>query len=150
MATSLVKVLIHVVFSTKHRRPFITETLRSELYPFMGGVVRRKGSAILVLGGMPDHVHLLLRLKSDSSLAELIRALKATSSKWVHEKPDGNPEFAWQMGYAGFSVSQSMVRAVTSYILNQEAHHARVGFEQELVETLKRHEVDFDPRDICD
>ena len=93
MAASLVKVLVHVVFSTKHRSPFIDSALSAELYPYMAGIVRQKGSTLLALGGMPDHVHALLRLKADLRLSDLVRALKAGSSKWVHEKPERIPEF---------------------------------------------------------
>ena len=150
MATSLVKVLVHVVFSTKHRAPLIDPTLRSDLYPYMAGIVRRKGATLLALGGMPDHVHVLLRLKADTALADLVRALKAGSSKWAHERPEAIPAFAWQTGYAGFSVSHSMERAVRSYILNQEEHHRRASFEEELVALLKRHEMDFKPDYLFD
>ena len=150
MATSLVKVLVHVVFSTKHRAPLIDSILRSDLYPYMAGIVRRKGGTLLALGGMPDHVHVLLRLKADTALADLIRALKAGSSKWVHERPEAIPSFAWQTGYAGFSVSHSMEQAVRSYILNQEEHHRRASFEEELVALLKRHEMDFKPNYLFD
>jgi len=145
MAASLVKVLVHVVFSTKHRSPFIDSALSAELYPYMAGIVRQKGSTLLALGGMPDHVHALLRLKADLRLSDLVRALKAGSSKWVHEKPDRIPEFGWQTGYAAFSVSQSVEAKVRSYILNQEGHHRRANFEQELVRLLKKHKIEFDP-----
>ena len=150
MATSLVKILVHLVFSTKHRVPLIDATLRSELYPYMIGIVRRKGGTVIALGGMPDHVHVLLRLKAETPLADLVRALKAGSSKWVHDRPEAIPTFAWQTGYAGFSVSQSMERAVKSYILNQEEHHRSARFDEELVTLLKRHEVDFKPEFLFD
>ncbi len=105
MAASLVKVLVHLVFSTKQRSPFIDAGLSAELYPYMAGIVRQKGATLLALGGMPDHVHALLRLKADLRLSDLVRALKAGSSKWVHERPERLPEFGWQTGYAAFSVS---------------------------------------------
>jgi REP element-mobilizing transposase RayT len=147
---SLVKVLIHVVFSTKKRAPFIDPALRLDLYPFMAAVVRRKGATLLALGGMPDHVHALIRLKADLSLARLVGALKSVSSKWVHEKPDPIPKFAWQEGYAAFSVSPSREAAVRSYILNQEAHHRRTDFKEELLALLVKHGVEFDPAYVFD
>src|SRR5512134_804262 len=97
---SLVKVLVHVVFSTRKRVAFIDPALSADLYPFMAGIVRRQGATLLALGGMPDHVHSLIRLKADLSLSDLVRAFKAVSSKWVHEKPNPIPDFAWQEGYA--------------------------------------------------
>jgi REP element-mobilizing transposase RayT len=116
----------------------------------MAGIVRQRGCDLIALGGMPDHVHLLLRLKADLKLADLVRAVKAVSSKWIHERPQSIPEFAWQAGYAAFSVSQSKEAAVKSYILNQEAHHRRASFEEELMEMLKRHQIDFDPTKLFD
>ena len=118
---SLVKVLVHIVFSTKKRVPFVDAALSADLYPYMAGIVRHKKATLLALGGMPDHVHALIRLKADLSLSDTVRALKAVSSKWVHEKPNPIPDFAWQEGYAAFSVSPSREAAVRRYILNQEA-----------------------------
>ena len=150
MAATFVKVLVHIVFSTKKRVPFIDSPLSGDLYPYMAGIIRHKGSTLLALGGMPDHVHALIRLKADRSLSDLVRALKAVSSKWVHEKPNPIPEFAWQTGYAAFSVSQSKEAAVKSYILHQEAHHRRSNFEDELIGLLKKHKIDYDPAYLFD
>ncbi len=143
MATSFVKVLVHVVFSTKQRTPFIDGALSTDLYPYMGGIIREKGATLLALGGMPDHVHALIRLKADLRLSDLVRAMKAGSSKWIHERPNPIPEFGWQTGYAAFSVSHSMEGSVRAYILNQETHHRRSTFEQELVTLLEKHEMEF-------
>jgi putative transposase len=137
MATSLVKVLVRLVFSTKKRAPFIDAALREDLYPYMAGIVRQKGGALHALGGMPDHVHALIRLK-------------AGSSKWLHERPHPVPEFAWQTGYAAFSVSQSREAAVRSYILRQEAHHKKTRYEDELIGLLRKHSIEFDPDTLFD
>jgi putative transposase len=150
MATSLVKVLVHVVFSTWKRTPFIDEALQADLYPYMAAILRQRGATLIALGGMPDHVHVLLRLKSDQKLADIVRSVKAISSKWIHERPESIPAFAWQEGYAAFSVSVSQETVVKSYILNQEAHHRRARFEEELPELLKRHQIDFDPTKLFD
>jgi putative transposase len=143
MASSLVKVLVHVVFSTRKRTPFIDARLSADLYPYMAGIVRQRGCTLIALGGMPDHVHILLRLKAALTLADLVREVKAVSSKWIHERPESIPEFAWQTGYAAFSVSQSREPAVRSYILNQEKHHRQASFEEELIEMLKKHQIEF-------
>ena len=143
---SLVKVLVHIVFSTQKRVPMIDPTLTADLYPYMAGIVRNKRATLLALGGMPDHVHALIRLKADLSLSDTVRALKAVSSKWLHEKRDPIPDFAWQEGYAAFSVSPSREPAVKSYILNQEAHHHRASFEEELLDLLEKHGVEYDPK----
>ena len=147
---SLVKVLVHIIFSTKKRVPMIEPALTADLYPYMAGIVRQKRATLLALGGMPDHVHALIRLKADLSLSDTVRALKAVSSKWLHEKPNPIPDFAWQEGYAAFSVSPSREAAVKSYILNQEAHHRRANFEEEIVELLEKHGVEYDPKYLFD
>ena len=150
MAATLVKVLVHIVFSTKKRFPFIEPALSTDLYPYMAGIVRHQRATLLALGGMPDHVHALIRLKADLSLSDMVRALKAVSSKWVHEKPNPLPEFAWQEGYFAASVSPSREASVRSYILNQEAHHRRTDFKDELLELLRKHGVEFDPKYLFD
>ena len=150
MAATLVKVLVHVVFSTKKRVPFVDAALSADLYPYMGGIVRHQRAALLALGGMPDHVHALIRLKADLSLSDMVRALKAVSSKWVHEKPNPIPDFAWQEGYFAASVSPSREAAVRSYIMNQEKHHRRVDFKEELLELLRKHGVEFDLKYLFD
>jgi putative transposase len=150
MASSLVKILIHLVFSTRERTPFIDATLSARLYPYMAGSLRGEEATLIALGGMPDHVHVLLRLKADRKLSYLVRDLKAGSSKWVREKSEPVPDFAWQTGYAAFSVSQSQEAKVKAYILNQEAHHRRTSFEEELLDLLERHQVEFDPAYLFD
>ena len=150
MAATFTRLLYHVVFSTKSRVPFIDPKVRTELYPLMEGIVRRHKGWLLALGGMPDHVHLLLRLKPDLAIADLVRHVKGGSSKWVHEQVGLCPEFAWQLGYAAFSVSESKEGAVRAYIAKQEAHHRRATFEEELVGLLRKHGIEFDPRYIFD
>jgi putative transposase len=150
MAGTFTRLLYHVVFSTKSRSRFIDARLRTELYPFMEGIIRRHEGWLLALNGMPDHVHLLLRLKPDLAVADLVRHVKGGSSRWVHEQDGLCPEFAWQSGYAAFSVSESREGTVRSYIARQEAHHRRTTFEAELVGLLRKHGIDFDPKYIFD
>ena len=145
MAGTFSRLLYHIVFSTKQRTLFIDKDLQSRLYPYLEGVVRHQGGWLLALNGMPDHVHLLVRIKTDVSVAEAVRVLKANSSKWVHGQPDLPGHFAWQSGYAAFSVSESQEGVVRAYILNQEEHHRKKTFEVEHVHLLKRHNIEFDP-----
>ena len=105
MGHTYLRLLYHVVFGTKRRAPSITADLESELYPYLEGIVHRRGGWLLALGGMPDHVHLLVRLKADIHVAEMVRLLKSNSSKWIHERPRPVREFAWQTGYAAPSRS---------------------------------------------
>jgi REP element-mobilizing transposase RayT len=150
MSSTLVKILVHIVFSTRQRAPSIDAGLKADLYPFMATVAHQKGATVMAIGGMPDHMHIFLRMKSSHKLCDLVQAVKAIPSKWVHERPESIPEFGWQTGYAAFSVSQSNEARVRNYILNQEAHHRRLTFETELIGLLEKHQVEYDPDHLFD
>jgi REP element-mobilizing transposase RayT len=146
MATTYINLLYHLVFSTKGRRPLIQPAICDELYAYMGGIVRAKGGVLLEIGGMPDHVHLVVKLPADLALAELLRVVKSNSSKWVNDRRGrGNP-FAWQTGYPAFTVSESQLLRLRRYVQDQEAHHGRQSFQEELVALLERHGIEYDPR----
>jgi REP element-mobilizing transposase RayT len=138
--------LYHLVFSTKERRPLITPDLRVELYPYIGGIIRNKRGILLEIGGMPDHVHLVARLRPDIAIAEMLCFIKANSSKWANERPDLITEFAWQKGYGAFTVSQSQLPAVRHYVQTQEDHHRKQTFQQEFIALLKKHGIEYDER----
>ncbi|MBX3379530.1 MAG: IS200/IS605 family transposase [Phycisphaeraceae bacterium] len=140
MPSSWTQVYFHIVFSTKAREPMIEEAAEDRLYAFMGGIVRDLRGVLIAAGGMPDHVHLLVRSAPDCSLAEIAREVKARSSKWIA------PEFAWQRGYGGFSVSKSAVDEVERYIRTQKEHHRNMSFKDEFLSMLQRHAVEFDPK----
>jgi putative transposase len=150
MAVTVTQILFHVVFSTKHRRPLISAQLREELYSFIADTNRRHGGQLVAIGGIPDHVHLLTRLKPYVPISSMVRFIKANSSRWLKERPDLVRDFAWQTGFAAFSVSESRSGAVRTYIRNQEDHHAQKTFEIELQTLLRRHNVPFDPDKILD
>jgi REP element-mobilizing transposase RayT len=140
----------HLVFSTKHRLAQITVDLAGRLYAYLGGILRSEGGCLLAAGGMPDHVHLLVRLSKQTSIAEALRLLKANSSKWIHETFPDRRDFAWQTGYGAFAVSFSSLASVQRYIAYQAQHHRTVTFQQELVEFLRRHRLEFDERYLWD
>jgi len=133
---------LHVVFSTKHRTPWIAQ----RLYPFMGGIVRKERGVLSAIGGVADHVHLLINWRTDETIANLMRNVKARSSRWVHDTYPDLRAFAWQEGYAVFSVSCSQVAKVERYIANQEEHHRKEGFKEELIRLLRSHEIEYDER----
>lgn len=149
MATTYTNLIYHLVFSTKRRMPLIAAELRDPLYSYIGGVVRDLRGALMAAGGMPDHVHLLVNLRAVPSVARHLQEIKGSSSRWVNEM---YPElgFAWQTGYGGFSVSESNVPEVMQYIANQEAHHQRMSFKEELIRLLERHGVEYDERYLLD
>jgi len=139
---------VHVVFSTKDRLPLMTMPIRDELFPYIGGIVRGLGGTIITVGGMPDHVHLVARLPTTVSVADVARIVKANSSKRMNEKFT-TMKFGWQRGYGAFSVSHSALPAVVNYVRDQERHHRGLSFEEELTILLTNHEIDFDRRHLA-
>lgn len=144
------RILLHVVFSTKERRPWMTPDLAERLFAYMGGIVRAERGVLCDIGGVPDHVHLYRRWRPDESVSNLMRTVKARSSKWVHETFPRLAAFAWQEGYSVFSVSQSQEAAVKKYIAGQAEHHKKEDFRSELLRMLRLHEVEFDERYVFD
>ena len=125
MPKTFTNLLIHAIFSTKGRTPSIDAELRPRLFAYMGGVVREIQGTPLIVNGAEDHAHLLFGLPATASVAEVMRVVKANSSKWVHEQWPARSDFAWQSGYGAFSVSQSNAEAVRRYIADQEEHHRK-------------------------
>ncbi len=146
MAHSFTSSLYHCVFSTKERAKLITLDLQERLWPYMGGIARDNGMKALAIGGIEDHVHLLLSLPSTLAIAKAIQLVKGNSSKWVHEAFPQLADFAWQEGYGAFSIGVSQIDATTIYIQNQVEHHRRKTFQEELLSFLKKHNIEYDPR----
>ena len=135
----------HVVFSTKDRTPTITTAWRERMHAYLGGVVRNVNGVPEAIGGIADHVHLLIGLRAIVCLADVVRDVKAVSSRWVHEEI-GERTFAWQEGYGAFTVSASQRDTVREYISRQEEHHYKRTFQEEYLELLKRSGTDYDER----
>jgi REP element-mobilizing transposase RayT len=150
MANTFTNLLYHVVFSTKQREPLIRDKWKSELYPYLGGIIRNERGTLLEAGGTADHVHLLLKLPASLAIADMLRLIKANSSKWINENEFSRGSFAWQTGYAAFSVSESQAPAVRRYILNQVEHHRGQSFQEEFVALLERHGIAYDPQRLWD
>lgn len=146
MGDSFTNLLFHVVFSTKDRIPLIQEDFREPLYEYIGGIIRGQRGTLLEIGGMPDHVHLLARFKASASVPTMVRFIKANSARWRNEQPNLPARFGWQVGYGAFSVSESQIPVIRTYIRNQEQHHARTGFREELVVLLRKNRIAFDER----
>jgi REP element-mobilizing transposase RayT len=149
MRNTYSKLNYHIIFSTKNRIPLIAETVRDELYGYIGGILRGNGGVLLVAGGMPDHVHLLAGWGTSISVAKMLQLIKANSSKWMNERPDvATGRFGWQEGYGAFTVSESQLAIVRKYILSQEEHHRKFSFREEFIELLKRHGIPYDSDDF--
>ena len=141
-------ILLHVIFSTKNRAAVITPDLRPRLCEYLGGVARNEFGRALAVGGTADHLHALISLNRDVSIAEAMRKWKSLSSGWVHKEFAEHRAFGWQPGYGAFSVSQSNADAVRAYIARQEEHHRRVTFEEEYRAFLDRHGLSYDPNHL--
>ena len=149
MPQSLTKVLIHIVFSTKNRRPLIQENFEHGLYAYISGIIDNQACKLLIGGGAADHIHLLVSLGRQVSISTLIGHIKRESSLWV--KANGGPsDFYWQEGYGAFSIGQSQVPAVTKYIATQKEHHAKHDFQDEFRSLLPRYQVEYDERYVWD
>lgn len=144
MGNTFTNLVYHVVFSTKYREPMIIPEIRDELYRYMGGIIKNEGGIALQIGGMPDHVHVLIKLKPVHALSEILRMVKGGSSKWFNEHYRLAKRFGWQRGFGAFTVSESQIPVVDRYIRTQETHHRNLLFKDEYIELLERHRVAFD------
>jgi REP element-mobilizing transposase RayT len=151
MSQSLAKIILHAVFSTKDRRPFLRDKpVREELHRYLGGILAGHDCQPLTIGGVEDHVHILTTLARTVPAAEMIKEAKRGSSLWLKTKGADYEDFAWQNGYGIFSIGFSQVGAVRNYIAGQEAHHQKISFQAEFREFLRRYEVEFDERYVWD
>jgi putative transposase len=149
MSQSLALVLVHIIFSTKNRIAFLrAPDLRSEVHAYLTATLRGLDCDALRVGGVEDHVHLLIGLSRKTSLAELVKSLKTSSTKIVKDKD--HRHFSWQSGYGAFSVSQSAKDSVVSYIASQEIHHRKMTFQEEFRAILNKHRIRFDERYVWD
>ena len=137
----------HIVFSTAKRRKLIDKPFQPKLWAYIAGICRNHGIYVRAIGGIEDHVHLLIELPPTLAVAQAVLKVKSNSSKWV--KGTGK-KFAWQKGYAAFSVSASNILAVERYVNNQEAHHRKISYEDELIALLEKHEIPFDRKTVFD
>jgi putative transposase len=151
MAQSLAKILVHGVFSTKERRPFLRDAaLRLEMHRYVGGILKHLECQPIIVGGVEDHVHLLASLSRTHTAAELVKEVKRSSSLWIKERDASMRDFCWQNGYGVFSIGFSQIEDVRRYIAEQEQHHRRLSFQDEFRLLLKRYEIPFDERYVWD
>jgi len=151
MPQSLAKILIHTVFSTKDRRPFLRDrVLRDELHSYLGGVMNNLDCQSIMVGGVEDHVHILSTLSRTRQPAEVVREVKRGSSLWIKTKDPRLQQFAWQSGYGIFSIGFSQLAAVRRYIAGQEEHHRKHSFQDEFRLLLAKYDIDFDERYVWD
>jgi REP element-mobilizing transposase RayT len=135
-----------LIWSTKHRQSILSGDIRDRLFQYIGGIIRNDGGKLLAAGGMPDHVHLLADLGKQQSVSDAVRDIKSNSSGWIHQTFPELKLFAWQSGYGAFTVSYSNTETVKHYIANQAEHHRQRTFQEEFVEFLRRHGIEYDER----
>src|SRR5205823_4402610 len=146
MANTYTSLHYHIVFSTKNRDPFLVETVRQRLFAYLGGIARENKMTALEIGGVADHVHLLLSIPASLALSKAVQLLKGGSSHWLKETFPNVNDFAWQDGYAAFTVSQSQLDDVRAYIRSQPEHHRTKTFVEEYRAFLTRHRIEYDER----
>jgi len=147
---SYISSYFHCVFSTKQRQRVITSEFQERLWPFLGGIARQNKMKAIEIGGVEDHVHILLSLPSTMAISKAVQLIKGGSSKWVHENFPEQRLFSWQEDYGAFSVSVSQLENIVEYIQSQKAHHQTMTFQEEFLTLLKKHRIEFDERYLWD
>jgi REP element-mobilizing transposase RayT len=151
MAQSLAKIVVHTIFSTKDRHPFLRDQkLRDELHRYIGGILLELDCQPIITGGVDDHIHFLCSLSRTCEPANMVKDVKRGSSRWLKTKGPELSDFAWQNGYGIFSIGFSQIESVRSYIAGQEEHHRQVSYQDEFRQFLQRYEIKFDERFVWD
>ena len=143
MANTYTQLYFHVVFAVKGRNNAISPNWKEDLYKYISGIISNHEQKLMIINGMPDHVHLLIGTKPNCNLSDLVRVIKSNSSKWINEKRLVRGKFEWQTGFSAFTVSQSVVPSVVEYIKNQEKHHKKKTFREEYIDFLKANNIDY-------
>jgi putative transposase len=146
MAHTFTQIHVHLIFAVASRQSLIRNDIKDDLYKYMAGIVQRRGHKVLAINGMPDHVHLLIGFRPEKALSDLVRDLKAFSSKHVNDAGWLRGWFQWQEGFGAFSYTRSHVPAVVRYIMSQEQHHRRRTFREEYLDLLDRFDGEYDLR----
>ena len=150
MPQSFSQIYLHIVFSTKQRYPFISPNIQSELYTYIGGIIKNLNTVPIMISGIEDHIHILTSFPRTISVADFVKKIKTGSSHWIKDKGKEFQHFGWQDGYGVFSVSPSKKQAVIDYIVNQKEHHKKQTFQDELIHFLNKYEIKYDKQYLWD
>ena len=146
MANTYSKIYIHIVFTVKGRQNLIQKKYREQLHKYISGIIKNKGQKLLSIFAMPDHIHLFMNTKPNITISDLVRDIKANSSKFISEEKIVKGKFSWQKGFGAFSYSESQIPSVIKYIKNQEEHHKKRTFREEYIELLTKFAIEFDEK----
>ena len=150
MANTYTQIYIHLVFAVKGRVNLVSPQWKDELYKYITGIVTNKKQKLIAINGMPDHIHILLGMKPDIALSDLVRDIKANSSKFINEQKFVTGKFEWQQGFGAFTLGHSQMDVIIQYINKQEEHHTAKTFKEEYIEFLKRYEIEYKTEYIFD
>ena len=150
MAGTYTKLYYHIVFSTKNRRPLVSDKIEDELYKYISGIIRNLDGSCIEINGAVDHVHILAIVPPKLSISDALRTIKANSSKWLRDTKPSCADFAWQDGFSAFTVSTSQVEPVRQYIRDQKLHHRQRDYKTEIIGLLDKHGIEFDERYLWD
>jgi putative transposase len=150
MPQSLANILVHLIFSTKERRPLLQDDVRPKLHAYIIGILENHGSPSLATNSMTDHIHILFSLSRTITIAKIVEEVKTGSSVWLKTQSDGYRDFHWQNGYGAFSIGQSQVEDMKKYVASQQEHHRKVSFQDEHRKFLEKYQVEYDERYVWD
>jgi len=148
MPNTYTQIHIQCVFAVKYRQSMIHNPWKEELYKYITGIVQNYGHKMLIINGMPDHIHLFFGMRPTQSLSDLMKQVKQDSSKWINQHQHTYTQFAWQSGFGAFSYAKPQIPRVIKYIENQEEHHHKNSFHEEYIELLNAHDIGYDERYI--
>ena len=146
MANTYTQIHVHFIFAVKFRQGLIQKEWKNRLYQYIIAIVKNNGHKMLIINGMPDHVHLLIGLRPEQSISDLMKDVKSNSSRWINEQNFIKGKFAWQEGYGAFTYSKSQLPRLISYIENQEEHHRKKTFQEEYLKILEEQKVEYNPQ----
>jgi len=143
MGDTFTKIYLHFVFAVQDRASLIKDEWKKDLYKYITGIIHTNKHQVIVINGMPDHIHILVSYRQHQTIPSLLQDIKASSSKWINEQNFTIGRFAWQAGYAAFSYSESQIDIIANYIRNQEKHHAKKSFQEEYITFLKKYNIPY-------
>ena len=146
MANTYTQVYVQIVFAVKYRQHLIHKSWKDELHKYICGIINGKAQRVYAIGGVEDHIHILVSLKPDMSISELVRDIKACSSKWVNERGFAQEKFQWQGGFGAFSYQGDALENLIRYINNQEQHHLKTKFKDEYIELMQQYNIDYNEK----